>query len=178
MLQLRHPRRPLASSATHQEGSWLLLTHQPLRGVEHDGPQGHSAGGRQAGRRGLGSFPVSDWGSTHPPPTCLMCRRDLKTDSFRGCQFPQFPQSASKDESVGHLFSSRPSAPSGNTGAFSSSSASELSQLSDSSSNSARWMTNTVMKHATHGFLHSLDATVSFHAHFSPRHLMVKPPGC
>lgn len=95
-----------------------------------------------------------------------MCRRDLKTESFRGCQFPQ---SESKDESAGHLVGSRPSAPS-----FSSSPASELPQLSDSSSKSARQTTNSVTKCA------SLDSfalwmQVFAHDHFSPRHLVVKP---
>lgn len=100
-----------------------------------------------------------------------MCRRDLKTDSFRGCQFPQ---SESREESVGRLVSSRPSAPSGKTGVFSSS-ASELSQLSDSSSKSARQMTKTVTKRAAPGFLRCPGATVSLHDHFSPRHLWSNP---
>lgn len=92
---------------------------------------------------GAGLFSrASESGCAFLPPTCLMCRRDLKTDSFRGCQFPQ---SESKEDSAGHLVSSRPSAPSGTTGAFSSSSASELSQLSDSSSKSARRTTQTFM---------------------------------
>lgn len=90
-----------------------------------------------------------------PPPTCLMCRSDLNTESFRGCQAPQ---SESKEDSAGHLVSSRPSAPSGRAGPFSSSSASELSQLSDSSSNSARW-TTTQFRSMQPWFLHSLDAT-------------------
>lgn len=57
----------------------------------------------------------------------------MKTESFGGCQLPQAER---KDDSVGQLASSRPSAPSAVAGAFSSSSASELSQLSDSSSKS------------------------------------------
>lgn len=77
-----------------------------------------------------GLFSVS---TTPPLLTCLMCRRDLKTESFGGCQFPQAER---KDDSVGQLANPRPSAPSGVTEAFSSSSASELSQLSDSSSKS------------------------------------------
>lgn len=99
-----------------------------------------------------------------------MCRRDLNTDNFRGCQFPQ---SKCKEKSVGHLVSSCPSAPSGKTGAFSSSSASELSQLSDSSSKSARQMTKRIRECTSLGFLYSLDAIASLRDHFSPRHLML-----
>lgn len=101
-----------------------------------------------------------------PPPTCLMCRSDLNTESFRGCQAPQ---SESKEDSAGHLVSSRPSAPSGRAGPFSSSSASELSQLSDSSSNSAK-RTTQISQHAALGS----SAPWMSHDHFSPRHLVVK----
>lgn len=94
-----------------------------------------------------------------------MCRRDLNTDSFRGCQFPQ---SDNKDESVRHLLSSRPSVLSGNTGAFSSSSASELSQLSDSSSKSTGEMVRIVTECL------SLNVTDLFHDHCSPRQCAVK----
>lgn len=137
ILWLRYLRCPVPSSATHQEGS--VTPNHPV-------PVGSSVGWAQrtkyvrwkwARKRGLGSSPelLITALSLYHLPTCLMCRRDLKTDNFRGCQFPQ---SKCKEKSVGHLVSSRPSAPSGKTGAFSSSSASELSQLSDSSSKSAK----------------------------------------
>ena len=102
-----------------------------------------------------------------PSPPCLMCRSDLNTESFRGCQAPQ---SESKEDSAGHLVSSRPSAPSGRAGPFSSSSASELSQLSDSSSNSAKRTTTQISQHAALG---SFIPWMS-HDHFSPRLLVVK----
>lgn len=85
-----------------------------------------------------------------------MCRRDLKTEGFGGCQLPQAER---KDDSAGQLVSSRPSAPSGTAAAFSSSSASELSQLSDSSSKSTG-QTNR------YGVCFPLDATARFWGQF------------
>lgn len=102
-----------------------------------------------------------------PPPTCLMCRSDLNTESFRGCQAPQ---SESKEDSAGHLVSSRTSAPSDKAGPFSSSSASELSQLSDSSSNSARWTTTQISQHAALGSF-----ALWTPPPLQPGHLVVKP---
>lgn len=143
---------------------WFLVTpNQSLLGLEHNRPKAHSALDRGE-LQVTGLYPLL--------PTCLMCRRDLKMDSFRDCQFPQ---SASKEESVGHLASSCPSAPSGETGAFSSSSALELSQLSDSSSRSTRGTTKTVMKHAAPLDSFNPWAQESLGDHFSPGYLVVKP---
>lgn len=141
------------------------LSHPPLRSSECHPPVDVEAALTQ--RTGRLQSGLSSSVRTTPLLTCLMCRRDLKTESFGGCQLPQAER---KDDSAGQGGSSRPSAPSGVTAAFSSSSASELSQLSDSSSKSTGQTNRTGME------CFPLDATAWFCGHFCLRAPTATPP--